>query len=636
MKNTYWPDEYIGKIKTADEAVRMIGSGQRVFIGSACGEPQHLVKALVDNANHFSDLEIMRLMSLESSPISLTALKGKYNHINMRCIYQGSSATKNMSRNKRFMMPMNLSDVPNLFRKRRLPVQAALIQVSPPDDFGWMSLGISVDVTLAAAKSADLVIAQVNPKMPRTLGRSIIHVNEVDVIVEKEEDILEIESPSELGPSYSSVIPQIARLAANLIDDGSTIQFDLGITSRGLVMSLSEKNDLGIHTQFLTEGVMDLVSMGVITNVYKGLNEGKLVTSNALGSHNLYEFVNDNPSIEFHPSDYVNNPAIIARHERMVSINVALSMDLIGQVSSDALPQNHYSGVTGMPEFVRGSVLSNGGKSIMMIASTSADGKKSRIVPELPSGSVIIPKADVHFVISEFGAVNLFGKTIQERTMAMISLAHPDFREELLQNAKDRGLMDKDRDLKEFLFGVYPSKMEETILYDGKRVTFRPAKPVDDRRIQEHFYTLGKKDVSSRFMFAKKSFFRDEMADMFQIDYVKNLTVLAITGEFGFGKVIGIGEYSLLNNGNTAEVAFSVSGEWQGRGIARVLMKKLAQAAKDNGIPGLVAFTSAGNRAMVKLFKTLPYKVETEFDGDLYTLSCTFDEPLSEDAGEKK
>ena len=367
----YWPDDYQAKKRTADAAVRMIRPGQRVFIGSSCGEPQHLVRALADAANRYTDLEIVRLLSLETTPLTLIANKTMDQTFNIRSFYLGSARLKPIARNRRFITPMNLSAVPRLFRSRQLPIHVALIQVCPPDDFGWMSLGVSVDITLAAAMYADLVIAQVNPKMPRILGRSFVHVNDVNVIVEYEEDILTIEEPPEMESAN-----EIGRFIARLIDDGSTIHISPGATTQATLLALSDKKDLGVHTEYLTDGIMKLAARGVITNRKKGHKEGRMVASSAIGTRNLYEFLHDNPSIDFQPSDYVNDPGIIAGHHRMVSMNVAMAMDLTGQVAADALAANHFSGVTGILDFVRGANQSPDGKSIMMMPSTSHQGEK--------------------------------------------------------------------------------------------------------------------------------------------------------------------------------------------------------------------------------------------------------------------
>lgn len=621
MRKTYWPDEYVEKRRSAIDAVSLLKSGQRVFIGSSCGEPQHLVRTLVDCADRFTDLEIVRLMSLENSPITNLASANKLDNFSIRNIYQGSAQAKHLAQNRPFITPMNISAVPELFRKRHLPLHAALIQTSPPDDFGWMSLGISVDVGLASARAADLVIVQVNQKMPRVLGHSFIHVNDVDIIVEKDEDLLTIEQLPEFDSAH-----KIARLVANLIEDGSTFQLGLGATPKAILLALADKNDLGVHTQFIFDGIMDLVSMGNITNRFKGLNDGKIVASNAVGSTHLYEFVHDNPSIEFYPSDYVNNPGIISQHNKMASINMVMEMDLTGQAAVDALPHNYFAGVSSILDFVRGATASPGGKSILLIPSTSIDGSISRIVDELTSGAVVVPRGDVSYVISEYGAVNLFGKNLQERATAMISLAHPDFRDELFAKAKDLGLMSSGRQLGDSLRSVYPVGLEETRKFDGINVTFRPAKPVDDRRIQEHFYNLEKQDVVARFFYEKTRFLRNDVENMIETDYIRNLTLLAVTGEFGFGSVIGIGAYMLEKTKNMAEVAFSVSKPWQGKGIASILMNKLAEAARNNGISGLVAYTEPYNKGMIRLFSRQPYKIHKEREEDILVLSCRFDE----------
>ncbi|MBT7891129.1 MAG: acetyl-CoA hydrolase/transferase family protein, partial [Deltaproteobacteria bacterium] len=435
---------YQAKLRTAEEAIGQIRSGKRIFIGSACGEPIHLVNTLVDQAKRFSDLEIVRLMSSDRSPLSLIATESQENNLNVRFIYQGSATSSRLAANKRYIAPMNLFSVPRLFKERHLPLHAALIQVSPPDSFGWMSLGVSVDVTMAAALSADLVIAQVNPRMPRILGHSFIHTDDVDVFVEHEEDVLAIENI----PEFESALT-IGQLVGNLVDDGSTIQMGLGNTPQGIMQALSEKNDLGIHSQFMVNCMMDLVEKGVITNRKKGLNQGKLVASSAIGTKELYQFLHDNPAIEFYPSDYTNDPSIISQHNKMLAVNVAKAIDLTGHVAAEVMPQNHYSGVTGLLDFVRGASSSPGGKSIIIIPATRHQGQTSRILAELESGSVVVPRSDVSYVVSEFGAVNLFGKNLQERAMAMISLAHPDFRDELLQQAKEQGLMGKKRTLTE-------------------------------------------------------------------------------------------------------------------------------------------------------------------------------------------
>jgi acyl-CoA hydrolase/GNAT superfamily N-acetyltransferase len=617
---------YLDKIRTADEAIHKIKSGKRLFLGSSCGEPLHLVNALVENASLFSDLEIVRLMSSQASPLSLIANQSAGNNFTIRSIYQGSASRSQLADVKRYIAPMNLFAVPDLFRQKQLPLHAALIQVAPPDEFGYMSLGVSVDITLAASQSADLVIAQVNPEMPRILGYGFIHVDDVDIIVEHKEDIFTIDPLPE-----SEAARTIGRMAGNLIDDGSTIQMGLGNTHEGIMAALSEKNDLGVHSQFLINCMMELSEQGVITNRKKGLHDRKMIASSAIGTKELYRYLHNNPSVSFFPSDYVNNPGTISQNNKMVAINVAMGIDFTGQVAAEVLPRDHYSGVTGLLDFVRGSTLSKGGKSIMLIPSTRNKGKVSRFVPTMEGSAVVVPRSDVQYVVSEFGAVNLFGKSLQERTMAMISLSHPDFRQELLDKAKEMGLLARKKTLSEFITGIYPAEMEETREISSQNIRFRAAKSVDGRRIQEHFYNLTHDDIQSRFFHEKSQFLRDDMKEMFQIDYKKDLTVVAVAGEFGFGRVIGMGAYLMMHNNTTAEVAFSVSEDWQGKGLASILMKKLYDAAVKNGIQGFMAFTSPTNKGMINLFNTLPCKTTSAFEEDMLILKCNFNELPQED-----
>jgi acyl-CoA hydrolase/RimJ/RimL family protein N-acetyltransferase len=620
-ESKYWADNYIEKQRSATEAIGEIRPGQRVFIGSACGEPQELVRALSEKARYLTGLEIVRMMSQETTSLTAIANRTQDMSLNIRTIYLGSAEAESIARNLRFITPMNISDVPGLFKTKKLPINVAMVQVSPPDDFGWMSLGISVDVTLAATGAADFVIAQVNDKMPRVLGQSFIHVNDVDVIVEHEEELVTV-----AGSAQSETAARIGRHIARLIDDGSTLQIGLDAASQATLQALENKKDLGIHSQYLTDDIMHLFAKGVITNRRKGFNEGKIVASAAIGSRNLYDFVDDNPAVDFRPSDYVNDPFIISRHYRMVSMNVAKQMDLTGQVAAEASANTFYAGVSGIADFVRGARKAPGGKSILMLFSTSEDGKTSNIVPMLRDVSVVVPRGDVHYVVTEYGVVNLFGKSLQERVMGMIAIAHPDFREELFESAKKLGMISSERSLGEAARAIYPVRLEETFEADGEEITIRPSKPVDERRIQEHYYGLDKDDIFSRFFHEKTSFGRSEVETKSKIDYVKDLTLVAVVGEFGFGRVVAVGESMLLMDNNMAEVAFSVNKQYQNKGLGRRILRKLADAARENGISGLIAYTAPHNKAMIRLFKTLPYQVKTAYDGDGVTLTCRFDE----------
>jgi len=622
----YWADAYLEKLVTPANAIGRIKSGQRVFIGSGCGEPQTLVHELVKMTNNFTDLEIVRLLGQETESLSAIADRTKDTNLNIRSIYLGATQSESIAKQLRFITPMNMSDAPSLFTTRKLPLNVALIQVSPADDFGWMSLGISVDVTMAATRSADFVIAQVNPRMPRIMGQSFIHVNDVDLLVEHEEELLSIPPSAVSSPAAQQIGKHIARL----IEDGSTLQIGLDTASQATVHALSNKNDLGVHSQFLTDGIMHLYAQGNINNKKKGFNEGKMVASMAVGSLNLYEFLNDNPAVEFHPSDYVNDPFIISQHKRMVSLNVASKVDITGQMTASASPATRFAGVSGIPDFVRGARRSPGGKSIIMLYSTreTRNGIESTIIPTFKNDLVVVPRGDIHYVVTEYGVVNLFGKSIQERVIAMISIAHPDFREYLFEAAKEHKYIGQERTLGEAARAVYPVQLEETLIVNGEKVTIRPAKPVDERRIQEHFYSLPKEDILTRFFCQKTIFARTEMESRSQVDYINDLTLVAVVGEFGFGKIVAVAESMKLSGTNISEVAFSVSEEFQGKGLGRFFMKKLAAAARTNGIAGLTAYTFPSNKAMINLFKTLPYKVTTQYDeGDL-VLSCRFNELL--------
>lgn len=618
--SSYWADDYVQKSATAKEAISLIKSGQRVFIGSYCGEPQALVKELAVASELLTDIEIIRLMSREITPLTKIAGKTKDQNICIRSIYLGAAKSEELVANKRFYTPVNMAEVPRLFANRRIPIDIALIQVSPPDDFGWMSLGVSVDVTLPAALSADIVIAQVNANMPMVLGQSFIHMNDVDALVNHTESLLTVTSV----PTSSKAMT-IGQNIARLIEDGSTLQIGLDAASQATSQALANKNDLGIHSQFLTDDIMHLYATGVVTNKKKGYKNGKLVASCSVGTEALYEFLHRNPAIEFMPSDYVNDIDIISRHNKMVSMNVARTIDLAGQVSCDARQYTHFAGVSGISDFTRGANRSVGGKSIIMLNATSEDGKTSSIVPFFNNTIVTIPREDVRYIVTEFGAVNLFGKSTQERAFALISIAHPDFRDELLNQAKELGMIDARRSLGESVLGIYPVRLEEVLTIDSERITFRPAKLVDERRIQEHFYHLDKQDIVSRFFNEKTQFLRNELEDMSDIDYKRNLTIIALVGEGGFDRVVAVGSYHLNQATNMAEVAFSVSKDYQSKGMGRILMRKLAEAARDCGINGLFAITSSSNKKMINLFKTLPYKTKSELDEDM-VLSCKFDD----------
>ena len=617
----YWADNYHNNKLSVEDAIAKIQSGQRIFIGSSCGEPQQLVKGLADASLSFTDLEIVRMFSGESTSLSRIAEKSKSQNLNIRSFYLGSANSDSFKGDLRFITPINLSDIHKLIKSKLLPIQVALIQVSPPDDFGWMSLGISVDVTASAAAGAELVIAQVNKKMPRVLGRSMIHVNDIDYFVEHDETLIEIGTYPDVKTAE-----KIARYVSRLVEDGSTMQMSLGGTSEANIHALMEKNDLGIHTQYVTNTIMKLMAMGVVTNKKKGFNTGKIICSNAIGNQDLYDLLHYNAGIEFHPSKYVNDPRKIAKNRKMVAMNTAREIDLTGQVTADAMPFNNFSGVTGILDFFRGAAMSKKGKSILMLTSTRDDDKQSRIVPMLQNKAVVVPRSEVQYVVTEYGSVNLFGKSIQERALSLITIAHPDFRDQLFEEAKELGLLGPERTLREEMHSIYPLGLEETRLLDRKKVTFRPVKMTDERSIQEHYYRLDSTDVVSRFFHEKKSFISKQIERTFIIDYHKDLTIVAVEGQSGYERILAVGEYYLNPETELAEIAFSVEKDWQGKGLSSIVIKKLAEAAKQNGIKGLTAYTAKENKRMVKLFNTLHYEVKTVSEGNMIYLEARFTE----------
>jgi len=613
--------EYKDKVVSAGQAISSISRGKRVFIGSYCGEPQHLVNALINHTDHFSDVEVVRFLNLEGSLMGLVAEETKGRCYHVRSIYQGSGMIKGLTASRRFLTPMNLYTVPDLFQKRHIPIHYALIQTSPPDAFGWLNLGVSVDITLAAAHAADVVIVQVNPSMPVIPGYGMIHVDEVDFIVEHQEDLLTVYPTPEIKGAE-----QVAKLLSSLIEDGSTLHISPGFTREMIFTALGNKSDLGIHSLMILDVMQDLAGRGVITNRKKGFNEGKMVASGAIGSEALYHYLNGNPAIEFRPCDYVSNPVMIARHNKMTAINRVTSIDLKGQVAADGIAQNHFADVAGLVDFSRGAAMAPGGKSIVVVQSVSDDGLSSNIVLEQAAGTVAIPAADVTYVVTEYGAVNLFGKNVQERAMAMISVAHPDFREKLFEQARRGGLIGEERKLYESQFGVYPAWLEEVLTLAGQKVTLRPVKTVDDRLIQDHFYEMEEKDVAKRFFGRRHHFYWDEMKDMFIVDFTRNCSIVAYLGEEGYGRIIGIGGYFLEGSG-AGEVAYSVARDWQGKGIAVRLQQKVVDAALANGLTGLDALVLKENFSMLALFKKLPYQIRTSYEDGILTLKCRFDEP---------
>lgn len=424
-----WTDSYRAKVTTAEAAVKSIRSGNRVYIHPGAAEPEELVRALVGRAPELRDVEVLHLLTLGEAGYVRRGLEASFRHTAM---FVGANVREAVNTGRADYMPIFLSEIPALFTSGALPIDVCLIQVTPPDEHGFCSFGVGVDCTKTAASVARTVIAEVNTEMPRTLGDSFIHVNRIDAIVEMSRPLLEL-------PRHAAhdIHRRIAEHVAGLIDDGATLQMGIGGIPDAVLACLHDRKDLGVHTEMFSDGVMDLVEAGVITNDRKTLHRGKIVAGFLMGSRALYEFVHDNPIVELHPIEYTNDPYVIAANERMVAINSALEVDLTGQVCADSIGSSIYSGVGGQVDFIRGAARSKGGRPIIALPSTAKEGAVSRIVPILDAGSgVVTSRADVHYVVTEFGVASLHGKTLRQRAEALIAIAHPDFRQRLREVAE--------------------------------------------------------------------------------------------------------------------------------------------------------------------------------------------------------
>ncbi|MEM1885781.1 MAG: acetyl-CoA hydrolase/transferase C-terminal domain-containing protein, partial [Candidatus Jordarchaeales archaeon] len=503
-----------------------------MFVGSACGEPQYLVRGLVEKASHLSDNEILHLYTLGVAPYAESKYSDRFR---LNTFFVGATTREAVADGRADYTPVFLSELPKMISKGMVPIDVALIQVTPPDDHGFCSLGVSVEITKTAAKIAKLVIAQVNRYMPRTMGDSFLHVSEIDVFVKHDEPILEVPPPER-----DIVSDRIARYVAELVEDGSTLQIGIGTIPDAVLGALTDKKDLGVHTELLTEGIVDLVEEGVITCAKKTLHRGKIVASFAMGTRRLYDFIDNNPMIEFYEADYVNDPFIISQNEKMVAINQALEIDLTGQVCADSIGYRFYSGLGGQADFVRGAIRSKGGKAITVIPSTAKEGEISRIKSVLSEGAgVVLTRGDVDYVVTEYGVAWLRGKNIRERALSLISIAHPRFRNELLGWAKEKRLVPPD--VLPFPEIEYPEELKKWVtLKEGTRILSRPIKPSDATLKQHLFYALSKESVTKRFLGSLRTMPLKRIWPFVLIDYNNEMSIVAVK-ENETEDLIGIG-----------------------------------------------------------------------------------------------
>ncbi|MBW1635481.1 MAG: GNAT family N-acetyltransferase [Deltaproteobacteria bacterium] len=604
--NQYCPE----KLATPEEGVKHIKNGSRIFIGTGCGEPQSLIRAMVDNrliqdaviyqmlsltfARYMDDEDFLERFSLKLFFISYfmrqAAFEGKIDYI-----------------------PVYLSQIPELFTSKEIGLDVALIQVSPPDRFGFCSLGISVDITLSGMQNAKMVIAQVNPEMPRTWGDSLVHLDELDYLVVHGEPLLE----SLPGVKNQEVIKRIGHYVRQLVDDGATLQIGFGHLPDAVVSYLSDKKDLGIHTQVLTDGLLPLFKKKVVTNRKKTYLPGRVVASLCMGSRELYDYVDNNPMFYFRSSEFVNDPNVIARNDNFISISSALEVDLTGQICSDSKGYLFYSGIGDQVDFIRGSSMSKGGFSIIVIPSTAKDGKVSRIVAHLSEGAgVATTRGDIDIVVTEYGIAELRRKSIYQRVIELAQIAHPKFRQSLIEEAKKR----------RYIFGdQLPPTTEDLMFLDdykntvtfssGKTIEFRPLLPSDEFEARHFFYSLQEKTVYDRYFYKRRVFSREMLQKQWSsVDYRRNMSIIGFRQVGRSKQIVAIGSYSEYDK-ERAEVAFLVKEELHGLGIGSNLLQTLETIARENGYKGFVATTLAENKKMIGMFRKRYPNLTTKSSG---------------------
>ncbi len=612
-----WKEKYKDRVLTAAKAVKWIKSGNSVFIGTGCGQPRHLIEALVKNARNIHDVLILQLLTIGDAPYAAPKLKDTFK---LNSFFVSDNVRDYINAGYGDYTPIFLSDIPVQFESGRIPIDVSLISVSPPNHNGLCSLGVSVDIVKSAAANSKYVIAQVNSNMPFTYGDSFLHVNDIDVFVPHDEPVMEV--PVE---TCDETLSRIGENIARLVDDGSTIECGIGRIPQALAETLKGKRDLGVHTEMFGDWIIDLIECGAITCSKKTINRGKVVASFCLGSRRLYEYIHDNPFFEFHPTEYVNDPHVISQHEKMVGINVGLEVDLTGQVCADSLGYDFYSGIGGQVDFIRGAARSRRGKAIIAMPSTARDGEISRVVPCLTEGAgVVTTRGDVHYVVTEFGTAYLHGKSIRERVMSLISIAHPKFRNDLLKAAKKRKYVYEDQIELSWEEISYPEELEKyDTLKDGTEIFFRPVKPTDEQALSEMLYSLSSQSVQTRFFTHTMTFPHKNVQQLTNIDYNQDISIVGVVPgpSDSEEEIVAIAQFFLDQKNQAAEVAFVVQDEWQRKGMGSFLLDYITQIATSRGIRRFYAKVLPNNKAMLNTFHNSGYAINTEFDGEVYNLS---------------
>ncbi len=592
--NKYCPK----KVVCAEEAVSKIKKGSRVFIGTGCGEPQHLIMAMVEDVN-LQDIMVYQMLSSTFS--QFVDDESFLRRFSLKLFFISFSMRKAAFEGKIDYIPSYLSQIPRLFSSQRIGLDVALIQVSPPDKFGYCSLGVSVDITLSGMENARMVIAQVNPKMPRTWGDSFVHVDDIDYLVLHEEPLVET------LPSIkdNEIARRIGHYVSQLVDDGVTLQIGFGHLPYAILQYLDNKKDLGIHTQLITDGFLPLFEKNVITNKKKTLLPGRVVASLCMGSERIYNYVDNNPMFYFRSSEFVNDPTVIARNDNLISISSALEVDLTGQVCTDSMGYLFYSGIGDQVDFLRGSAMSKGGFSIIALPSTAQNDTVSRIVPHLSEGAgVATTRGDVNFVITEYGIAELQGKSIYQRVMELAQIAHPKFREELIEVAKKRHYIFADQLPPSTDDLIFIESYKSTLkLKNGKTVEFRPLLSSDEFAYRKFFYSLQEKTIYSRFFYKMQLFSHEVIQKQWaNVDYRKNMSIIGLVQKGGYKEIMAIGSYAMEDE-DRAEVAFVVREDFQGMGIATYLLKVLEKIAKENNYKAFYATVLRENTPMIRVFK---------------------------------
>ncbi len=597
------------KVSLTDAIKKYINPGDRIFIGSGCAEPIDLTQKLTELGPELPDVQMIHFLNLSDLDYYKTigTVKDLFRH---NVFFIGENLRDAIEKGQADYTPMLLSEIPRLFKSGKIHIDTALIQVSPPDKYGFCSFGVSVDIVKPIAEVAEHVVAEINPKMPRTLGDSFIHMDDIDSYVIADHDPIEFsyEPPGE-------VAQKVGKYVASLIEDESTIQMGIGQIPNAVTSELKNKRDLGVHTEVFSDGIVDLVNEGVITCKKKTIHKDKIICSFVMGSKKLYNFVDDNPMVEFHPVDYVNDVTIVCQNRKQVAINAALSIDITGQVNSDSIGHRFYSGIGGQVDFVRGAGRAEEGKPIMVLPSTAKleDGSVvSRIVPSLlPGSGVVITRGDVHYVVTEWGIADLHGKSIRERVLQLINIAHPDFREELLEKAKEWNFVYKDQELPKSVEGrisIYPDQYETTYeLEIGKKLFIRPVKTTDERMLQELYYSLDKKDIYYRFFQQMTDFRHKKIQPMVNIDYTTSIILVALYTEHNTQKIVAQGGFFKTHQPSVGELAFVVHKEWRGLGITKFLLSYLVQMGRELGYKEFGGSILLDNKPMLYIIDKAPY-----------------------------